>query len=1573
VLGHSLGDFAAAYAAGVLGLEEGLRLVTRRGELMEQAAGEMVAVMASAQAVAPFVEPYPDAAIGVVNGPASVVVSGARASVAAITQALQGAGFKSRRLAIPVAAHSPMLDPVLDEFEEAVRATPLSAPKLPVVSSMTGSWVSEELTQPGYWRAHLRNTVRFADGLTTLSEAGVSLWVEIGPRPTLLGMVEQQTIDSGSRDVVLIPTLRPEQSDLRQLLVAVSTLYMCGVEIDWQRMNREGEHARVVLPTYPFQRQRCWVKPKAERRGNAALRPLVDKQLRLARQQLTVFEKRLSTAITPFVADHIVLGEPVVPGAAHLALALSCADLLFGGAPCLLEDIVFSQALVLSGETERNVQLLLESAEDLKRSGNLAPFQIVSVDGSSGEDEQVHVSGYLGCRLPAVPVVDLSALQARCTKGLSPQYFYDTLAAGPVSLGPTFRWFTSVGQGENGELLACCEWPESITETEGYLFFPTLLDACFQLAAAGPLYDEGNVTFRMPFILGALHLYRPAQGERWWCHTVQSAKDTWDITLLDAAGELVAWMQGFQTRTASAATVQAIQGGQSRADWFYTVDWQQRPFYGLLPDYLPALSEVTAALQKKAQQLLPAGAAAHFFAQQSGLEELSRAFVLACMNQAGFPWQIGSLWSSEQIARQLGVLPVYRRLLERLLTLLEAWMQREGAGWRVIGLPDPVDPARLAAAQRQTGGDRPELRLLTRCGAQLRAVLNGTQEALELLFPGGDTTELAELYAQSSATNALAQEVLGQILHRLPEGRGLQIVEVGAGTGSVTSGLLALLPAARTDYLFTDVGASFLSNARERFVEYPFVRYQLLDIEQPPSAQGFPLHKADLVIAANVLHATRDLGETLAHIRQLLQPGGELLLVEAVERSAWLDLTFGLTDGWWRFTDHRQEHPLLTAQQWTALLQAHGFAVTSIEQQGQGVILAQVEAALPAEEPAEAAWLIFADTQGVGDRLAAQYRNAGVSCRLVYPGEYSSLSLASSELADYRHLLRSCPALQGIVYLWSLDLPVLQLEDDPVVGFQQCTMPIHQLVQALAEEQRTLPAGLWLVTNNARSVTPADDPVDGLSQSVVWGLGAVVPTKNPGLKTVCIDLTLRAGAVQQAAALYAELTAETTLAAERQVAFRERGRYVARLRHWVAESPSPTVVCRPNATYLVVGSLQGVGQQVVQWLSAQGARQILWLDRDGQVDLAVQTQLAAWSAQGIAVTRHLLASEEPAAIQNLLSQIDPELPLEGIFYLVRTDSSTHASALQIEEAAGAEIRRAWQLHAATCDRPLARFVVISAATPLLEEQGLGVRHPADVFLVDAFVQSLIQHRAHQGLPAALIQWGLSSTEKDDPKLARQRESALAVLLAQPQAEVGVLDGALWSKESVSAFYHEVVQDSPRLVPLPAVAAVAPPNLLQQLAEALEDERKELLMTHIQEMLAKVLGLSALPATYLGFTDLGMDSLMGIELRRMLERSLQISLRSTLAFEYPTVEALADYLLTAGLTERLAAASSQSAGARSLAKPSPGLVESVKHEKSDLSVSGGAEEALPDEASVEAKLRRLEALLQGDDAGGTYHR
>ncbi|MEZ4737711.1 MAG: type I polyketide synthase, partial [Caldilineaceae bacterium] len=175
VLGHSLGDFAAAYTAGVLALEDGLRLVTVRGQLMEQALGSMVSVLAAEAEVAPFLRAYQDVTIGVINGPRSVVISGGHAPVAQVAEALQAAGFKTRQLAIPVAAHSPMLDPVLAAFEQAVRGVRLSKPQLPVISSMTGKPVSDELTDPAYWRQHLRNTVRFADGVQSLAAQGCTL------------------------------------------------------------------------------------------------------------------------------------------------------------------------------------------------------------------------------------------------------------------------------------------------------------------------------------------------------------------------------------------------------------------------------------------------------------------------------------------------------------------------------------------------------------------------------------------------------------------------------------------------------------------------------------------------------------------------------------------------------------------------------------------------------------------------------------------------------------------------------------------------------------------------------------------------------------------------------------------------------------------------------------------------------------------------------------------------------------------------------------------------------------------------------------------------------------------------------------------------------------------------------------------------------------------------------------------------------------------------------------------------------------------------------------------------------
>ena len=202
-------------------------------------------------------------------------------------------------------------------------------------------------------------------------------------------------------------------------------------------------------------------------------------------------------------------------------------------------------------------------------------------------------------------------------------------------------------------------------------------------------------------------------------------------------------------------------------------------------------------------------------------------------------------------------------------------------------------------------------------------MLRGAQEPLELLFPGGDATEATQLYSDTPTArvlNGLLQRAVSSACAQLPAERGLRILEIGAGTGGTTAGLLPLLPADRSEYLFTDIGPTFLNKAQERFSVFPFVHYQPLNIEEAPAAQNLAHLQADLIVAANVLHATRNLEETLAHVRQLLQPGGQLLLDKGfynISGMAWsgrgkvtrVDVS---TDGGINWRQARLETPVLS-------------------------------------------------------------------------------------------------------------------------------------------------------------------------------------------------------------------------------------------------------------------------------------------------------------------------------------------------------------------------------------------------------------------------------------------------------------------------------------------------------------------------------------------------------------------------------------------------------------------------------------------------------------------------------------
>ncbi|MFD8923467.1 type I polyketide synthase, partial [Streptomyces sp. NPDC059569] len=259
--GHSIGELAAAHVAGVWSLADAVKVVSARGALMQAlpSGGAMVAVQASEAEVA---ADLPETVgIAAVNGPTSVVVSGVAADVEAVAERWREAGRKVSRLRVSHAFHSPLMDPMLDEFRAVLEGVSYAAPAIPIVSTLTGRSASaEELASPEYWVRHVRESVRFHDAVLTLREQGAGVFVEVGPGGTLsaLGL-------GGAPDAVFLPALRTDRPEEMALVTTVAALHAHGVAVDWTAYFSGSGARRVDLPTYAFQRERYWLDMPAER------------------------------------------------------------------------------------------------------------------------------------------------------------------------------------------------------------------------------------------------------------------------------------------------------------------------------------------------------------------------------------------------------------------------------------------------------------------------------------------------------------------------------------------------------------------------------------------------------------------------------------------------------------------------------------------------------------------------------------------------------------------------------------------------------------------------------------------------------------------------------------------------------------------------------------------------------------------------------------------------------------------------------------------------------------------------------------------------------------------------------------------------------------------------------------------------------------------------------------------------------------------------------------------------------------------------------------------------------------
>ena len=1026
VIGHSLGEFAAAQAAGVFGLEEGLRFVAKRGVLLSSVPelGTMAAVFAPEDQVAAAVDEYnassdsPGLSIAVDNG-IHQVISGPIAAVQAVSERFEAEEINVRPLSRNQAFHSALVEPALDALEEVYQEDVVaSPPSVALVSNVTGSVVApDEILDGKHWRRHAREPVQFRRGIGTLAELGVDLVIEVGPHAVLgplVSLVWSDVTDEAKDPIVLESMLRPSKDVLPSdhedgFMDAVAGAYEAGLTLAFDGLFAGEERRRIELPGYPFQRARHWVDAPRRRRAGAG-HPLLGTRHESPRGEV-MFETEMFPSEPSWLNDHRVFGRAVMPGALYGVVAATAA-LSEGAQSVDVEDMQLHSALVFAEENGaddtaqagRKIQAVLSTSEN----GNTRHIEIFS----KGESEDVwtlHAEGGVslgGGTRGTLNRVDVDGLKS----GMESQdvaAFYRARAEAGIHLGPSFRTLQVLWAG-NGEAVGEVALPEAVSSS-GIDLHPILLDGCFQVfsAAWNSARGEDEITY-LPFGWERLWL-RQLLPERLICHARlrknvrdKERDEERDETSEVLSGDLLFYtpdgielggLSGYIVKRATRATL--LSETEELHDLLYEIVWRDSALAdGMLSaDFLTSPTGVADRsipfTEYLARERVEADERVELL---NDLERLSWLYALMALEQLGWERKVGEFVEPEAVRERLDVPPKHQRMFRRMFELLvKAEVVEEASDGFVVKvgqddpLPDhmPHNPDEFAdqMSARYWHGTN-EIGLFRRCAAAFADALVGQADPLTLLFGSGEPTA-GDLYLKSPAgrmANQMLGDAVAALLDTLPEDRRLRVLEVGAGTGAGTAAVLPELPAGRYDYTYTDISAGFFAEAETRFGGSDgSIEYRALDIEKDPIEQGFDLHGYDLVIASNVLHGTRYLNETLTHCRMLLAPSGQLVALENLCGLDWQDMTFGQLDGWWRFADdYRLHHAMIGPAVWRQALGDAGFGEVEVlggsksdttSTPEKGVILAQG----PAEVKETAGvWVLAGDQCGVADELAAE-------------------------------------------------------------------------------------------------------------------------------------------------------------------------------------------------------------------------------------------------------------------------------------------------------------------------------------------------------------------------------------------------------------------------------------------------------------------------------------------------------------------------------------------------------------------------------------------------------------------------
>ena len=1505
VVGHSVGEYAAACVAGVFGPEEALSLIAERGRLMQDlpADGAMAAVFASESRVSALLAGLEDrVAIAAINGPNEIVISGDAAALNEALASLLADGIASRSLDVSHAFHSPQLDPMLDALERRADNIAHALPRIPLLSNLTGAPFPVD-TSPngGYWRRHAREPVRFAACVDALRTAGVTELVEVGPHPTLLALAERAAPGAPWASV---SSLRKGRDDRREMLSSLATLYARGAAVQWDAVNAHRGGSRVSMPTYPFQRERHWfatnrVAKAVTRTGH----PFLGTRLRCAASEV-IYEARISSEVPSFIQHHRVLDRVALPTSVHLDMLIASAREVLGADHMCVEDVIIGEAMLFEDNAAAVVvQTICEPACD-----GIVPVSINSLAEGAADTWVRHVTANLRIWDDPFPVdVTFQQLREQCTEAAAPEELYAGFSRRGVDLGRDFHVIQQLWCGEGQAFGEVALAADSAVDASLYRMHPLLLDGCLQVTAAA-LPAGGDEVLYPPIGIDRFTLYRQP-GARCWSHvTIQSATSETcraDVRVFDAEGSRVAELRGVQFKRATRDVLERL-GERWLDDCLYESRWQAAP----LSDANAFVGGVRSApgdwLLFADQGGVASGLAARLQAQGAHCIQVRPGRFVADVKAPSI-----DPTSATDYRRLIGDLRLAGR---RISGVIYAW-SLDIAPWdgmSAVALADAQNRGAVSAmllAQALVGENPvPRLWIVTR-GAQQTDALDRTlspaqapawglgrtlaMEHPELqcvcvdLDPGTDIAELDALAAELTEPGAETQVAL-----RSGERRVARLAHLRAtgddGVLGTSWRLVTASPGTLGGFRCEPV------NRRSPGPGEVEIAVQATGVNLKDVLSVLGLYPGDPgPLGGECAGRVTAVGAGVTHVR----PGDEVLAVAA------------------------------------GSFASHVVARAELVQPRPANVSAEEGASFPIAFLTAEFGLSHVAGMRAGDRVLIYAAAGGVGMAAVRLAQRAGAEVFATAGSIWkRELLHS----MGVTH--ALDSRSAAFADEimALTNGRGVDVVLNSLSGELIEPSfRVLARGGRFVEIGKRDIKD-HDWVAALNRDlryfiVDWGNTAASDPELIGGMFARLVGELRQGMLEA-------LPRQVFKIEEAEHAFR----FMAQARHAgkivVRQGPLTSAAIRRDGTYLITGGLSGLGLVVARWLAQGRAGRLVLVGRRG-ITSEVAGLLDELRSSGTIVVAKSVDVSDEVALGGLLEFIRKDgPPLRGVVHsagVLDDGVLSQQDVNRFSRVFGPKVQGAWLLDRLTRCDPLDWFVMFSSAAAVLGSPG-----QTNYAAANAFLDLLARERCARGLPGLSINWsawagvGLAADRGLIDRLAAQGVgaikpsqgvSALERLLEVRRGQVAVMP-VNWPElaRAYPAFttdpFLQAMFEDPRPGDQRSAAAGLAECPAIDFASLAPAERRDAIEEAVRREVASVLGLRSPEQldSALDLFEMGMDSLMATFLRHGLERTVAPSLPSALAFNYPNIGALVEFL-DATVAERVRTSDNQETASELLSR------------------------------------------------------